>query len=141
VRLKLDILILLNHSYNNPSPSQPTPNVTIQFIEFTYCNDRFPTEKVTGKETKYAPLIRAIQNRGWNVAPLIVITTGTKRRHNQTTKTHLNQSLLKLKNVNTKNMLNTIPKMQSNSSWTSFSPKEELKTNNHSPRVDGRSTR
>jgi hypothetical protein len=33
---------------------QPTPSVTIQFIEFTYCNNIFPPKKVIEKETKYA---------------------------------------------------------------------------------------
>jgi hypothetical protein len=41
-RLKPDILLILNHLYDQPPPLHPAPNVIIQFIEFTYCNDRFP---------------------------------------------------------------------------------------------------
>ena len=43
-RLKPDILCILGHPYNHPPPEAPTPKITIQFIEFTYCNDRFSTE-------------------------------------------------------------------------------------------------
>jgi hypothetical protein len=60
------------------------------------------------KETKYAPLIRVIQNQGWTIAPLIVTTTGARGAIHQTTKTQLSQSLLKVKNTNTKNTLNAI---------------------------------
>ena len=41
--LKPDILCIIGHPYNSPPPKTPTPNTTIQFIEFTYCNDRFST--------------------------------------------------------------------------------------------------
>jgi hypothetical protein len=68
-----DILLMINHPYNNPPPMQPTPNITIQFIEFTYSNNRFPPEKVIEKEIKHALLIRDIQNQRWTITPLFVI--------------------------------------------------------------------
>ena len=43
-RLKPDILCILGHPYNHPPPEAPTPEITIQFIEFTYCSDRFTVE-------------------------------------------------------------------------------------------------
>jgi hypothetical protein len=84
----MDIL-LLNHSHDKPPPTYPTPEVTIQFVEFTYYNDRFLLEKTVEKETKYAPLIENIRNKGWQIAALIVITTGIKGAIHQATKTQL----------------------------------------------------
>ena len=77
-RLKPDIICLLGHPYNSPPPDAPTPTITIQFIEFTYCNDRFSVETRERKLTKYQPLIDNIIARGWNVAPLIVLASGAR---------------------------------------------------------------
>ena len=109
---------------------QPTPNITIQFIEFTYYNGKFLPKKVIEKETKYVPLIRDIQIQGWTIMPLIVITVGARGAIHQNTKTQLIQCLLRLKNTNTKNT-KTLIKMLLNFSCTSFLPKEEMKANNH----------
>jgi hypothetical protein len=54
------------------------PNLTIQFIEFTYCNDRFSPETLEAKNNKYKPLIDSIAARGWKVDPLIIITAGAR---------------------------------------------------------------
>ena len=43
----------------------------IEFIEFTYCHDRFPKQAITQKHKKYDPFIKAIQNNGWKTNPLI----------------------------------------------------------------------
>jgi hypothetical protein len=56
-----------------PPPEAPMPEITIQFIEFTYCNDRFFAETLERKTTKYQLLINNIKARGWNAAPLIVL--------------------------------------------------------------------
>jgi hypothetical protein len=77
-RLKPDILCLLGHPYNSPPLDAPTPTTTIQFIEFTYCNDRFSDETMDRKITKYQPLINDIVARGWNVAPIIVLASGAR---------------------------------------------------------------
>ena len=74
-RCKPDILFVKGHPYNNDPPSNSPHNLTIQFIEFTYCNDRFPKETITNKFQKYQPLLDSITNLGWEVDPLIVITT------------------------------------------------------------------
>jgi hypothetical protein len=77
-RLKPDILCVLGQPYNSPPPEVPTPITTIQFIEFTYCNDRVSSETTERKITKYQPLINDILARGWNVAPLIVLALGAR---------------------------------------------------------------
>ena len=77
-RLKPDILCILGHPYNSPPPEAPTPAITIQFIEFTYCNDKFSAETRERKTTKYQPLINNIITGGWNVAPLIVLASGAR---------------------------------------------------------------
>jgi hypothetical protein len=74
-RLKPDILCVICHPYNSPPPETPTPEITIQFIKFTYCNDRFSAETRERKFTKYQPLINNLISRGWNVAPLIVLAS------------------------------------------------------------------
>jgi hypothetical protein len=49
-RLKPDILLVLHHPHDKPPPQAPTPTVTIQFVEFTYCNDRFTPQKILEKK-------------------------------------------------------------------------------------------
>jgi hypothetical protein len=61
-----------------PPPTHPHPNLTIQFFEITYCNDRFLQDTVALKSAKYLPLIHSIQKRGWKVTPLITITTSAR---------------------------------------------------------------
>jgi hypothetical protein len=39
--VKPDVLGVLNHPHGKPPSSQPTLEVTSQFVEFTYYNDRF----------------------------------------------------------------------------------------------------
>jgi hypothetical protein len=56
----------------------PSPKHTIQFIEFTYCHDRFPEQALTHKHAKYDPLNNTIQNNGWKINPLITITAGVR---------------------------------------------------------------
>ena len=58
-------------------PTTLENNFKIQFIEFTYCNDRFSRETLIRKTERYQPLINNINNRGWNVET-IVITTGAR---------------------------------------------------------------
>ena len=77
-RFKPDIICVKGLPYQANPPTIPEDNFKIQFIEFTYCNDRFPPETITRKTEKYQPLIDNITNRGWNVEPLIVITTGAR---------------------------------------------------------------
>ena len=61
-----------------PPPIAPTPEIPIQYIEFTYCNDRFPAETIERKITKYQPLINNLTIKGWIVAPPIVIAAGAR---------------------------------------------------------------
>jgi hypothetical protein len=64
-----------NHS---TLPIAPSPNHTVQFIEFTYCHDRFPEQTLAQKHAKYDPLNQAIQNNGWITNPIITITAGVQ---------------------------------------------------------------
>jgi hypothetical protein len=64
-------------SLNNP-PTNIDALLTIQFIEFTFTNDRYPEDKINAKIAKYQPLLDDIQILGWNVAPLIVISAGVR---------------------------------------------------------------
>ena len=67
------------YTKSNGSPIlSPTPTHTIQFIEFTYCHDRFLGQAITHKHDKYHPLISNIQNKGWHTNPLITITVGVR---------------------------------------------------------------
>jgi hypothetical protein len=83
-RFKPNILCVRGIPYQQNPPLHPNPNIIIQFIEFTYCNDRFSTEKVASKTAKYQPLLNSIQARGWNVAPILIIIAGA----HATTHTH-----------------------------------------------------
>ena len=77
-RLKPDILCIKRLPYQNTPPSTPTDHLTIQFIEFTYINDRFSQETIDNKILKYQPPIDKLRLHRWKVDPLIVITTGAR---------------------------------------------------------------
>ena len=77
-RLKPDILCVRGLPYNDPPPDHVKHEYTIQFIEFTYCNDRFSPITIENKIAKYQPLIDDITSLGWKVDPLIVITSSAR---------------------------------------------------------------
>ena len=77
-RFKPDIICVKGLPYQANPPTTLENNLKDQFIEFTYCNDRFSPETIIRKIEKYQPLIDNITNRGWNVEPLIVITAGAR---------------------------------------------------------------
>lgn len=52
-RFKPDILCVKGLPHESDPPSNPSHNLTIQFIEFTYCNDTFPQETIENKIHKY----------------------------------------------------------------------------------------
>ena len=56
-RFKPDILCVKGLHYQFRPPIEPRDNFKIQFIEFTFCNDRFPKEAIGNKIVKYLPLI------------------------------------------------------------------------------------
>ena len=68
-KLRPDILCVIGAPNQIQTPISPSPNYTIQLIEFTYCHDRFPEQVLTHKHTKYGPLNNSIQNNGWRTNP------------------------------------------------------------------------
>jgi hypothetical protein len=88
-----NLLCVRGISYQHPPPTTPTPSITIRFIEFTFCNDRFPTDAVSQKINKYAPLLHDIQARGWQVALLMVLTAGARATTHISTMTLLHDTL------------------------------------------------
>ena len=77
-RLRPDILCVRDLPYNGAPPTHPHPNLVFQFIEFNFYNDRFSPNITALKYTKYQPFITILQSQGWNVAPLMVLTVGTR---------------------------------------------------------------
>lgn len=77
-RFKPDILCVKGLPYNIAASCGSNPELTIQFIEFTYCNDRFSPDTINRKLFKYQPLITSLIQYGWKVDPLIVITVGAR---------------------------------------------------------------
>ena len=77
-RLKPDILCIKGLPYQSTPPITSSDNLTIQFVEFTYTNDRFPQETINTKTQKYQPLIDTLNQQGWKTDPLIVITAGAR---------------------------------------------------------------
>jgi hypothetical protein len=49
-KLRPDIFYICNHPYNAEPPNQPNPALTVQFIEFTYCNDMYSLDKINEKQ-------------------------------------------------------------------------------------------
>jgi hypothetical protein len=91
-RLRPDILCIRNHPYNAEPPQEPNQTLTIQFIEFTYCNDRYSPAKIQEKFDKYLGLINDIKARGWNVDPLITLTAGARGSTHKNTITELKRA-------------------------------------------------
>jgi hypothetical protein len=77
-RFKPDLLCIKGLPHQSTPPSHTTDNLTVQFIEFTYTNDRFTQDTINNKTQKYQPLISDITQKGWKVDPLIVIVAGAR---------------------------------------------------------------
>ena len=59
-RFKPDILYIHGLPYQTLHPTDPNPQLIIQFIEFTYTNDCFFEERIKQKIDKYTPLVQSI---------------------------------------------------------------------------------
>ena len=77
-KLKPDILCMIGAPNYITPPISPSPSHIVQFIEFTYCHDRFPEQAIARKHSKYDPLNHAIHNNGWKTNPIITITAGVR---------------------------------------------------------------
>ena len=77
-KLRPDITCIIGTPSQTQAPITPSPKVTVQLIEFTYCHDIFIDQALTHKHNKYDPLINTIQNRGWQTTPFITITAGVR---------------------------------------------------------------
>jgi hypothetical protein len=93
VKLKPDLLCVQGLPYQGIPPTAPDHNLTIQFIEFTYCNDRFSHDTITVKTNKYQALLHELQAHNWKVAPLIVLTASARASTHVTTMTLLHDKL------------------------------------------------
>jgi hypothetical protein len=98
-RLRPDILCIQNHPYNAEPPQEPNHTLTVQFIEFTYCNDRYSPDKIQEKTDKYLGLINNIKARGWNVDPLITLTAGARGSTHKNTISELKRAYSLPKNI------------------------------------------
>jgi hypothetical protein len=98
-KLRPDILCIRNHPYNAEPPKEPNHILTTQFIEFTYCNDRYSPNKIQEKTNKHLRLINDIKARGWNLDPLITLTTGARGSIHKQTISKLKQTYTLPKNL------------------------------------------
>ena len=56
-QFKLDILCIKGLCYKFEPPTNHNTNLIVQFIEFTYCNDKFSPKTIVAKIKKYQPSI------------------------------------------------------------------------------------
>jgi hypothetical protein len=98
-KLRPDILCIRNHPYNADPPQEPNHTLIVQFIEFTYCNDRYSLEKIQEKTDKYLGLINDIKVRGWNVDLLITLTAGARSSTHKNTISKLKRAYTLPKNI------------------------------------------
>ena len=77
-RFKPDILCMKGLLYKFEPPTNHNVNVTVQFIQFTYRNDKFSPETIAAKTKKYQPLIDDLTNNGWKINQPIVIIVGAR---------------------------------------------------------------
>jgi hypothetical protein len=98
-KLRPDILCIRNHPYNAEPPQEPNHTLIVQFIEFTYCNDRYSLDKIQEKTNKYLGLINDIKARGWNVDPLITLTARARGSTHKNTISKLKHAYSFPKNI------------------------------------------
>jgi hypothetical protein len=98
-RLIPDILCICNHLDNAEPPQEPNQTLTIQFIEFTYCNDRYSPNKIQEKTEKYLGLINDIKARDWNVDLLITLTAGARGSTHKNTISEIKRAYSLPKNI------------------------------------------
>jgi hypothetical protein len=91
-KLRPHILCIRNHPYNADPPQGPNYTLTVQFIEFTYCNDRYSPDKNQEITDKYLGLINDNKARGWNVDPLITLTARARGSTHKNTISELKQA-------------------------------------------------
>ena len=79
-KFKLDILCTKGLPYKSESLTNHNDNFNVQFIEFTYYNDKFSLETIAAKTKKYQvePVIDDLIYNGWKVDPLMVIIVGAR---------------------------------------------------------------
>jgi hypothetical protein len=87
-----NVMLDSDHPYNAEPPQEPNHILTIQFIEFTYCNDKYSPAKIQEKTNKYLGLINDIKARGWNVDPLITLTACARGSTHKNTITKLKRA-------------------------------------------------
>jgi hypothetical protein len=98
-RLRPNILCIRNHPYNVEPPQEPNHTLTVQFIEFTYYNDRYSPDKIQDKTDKYLGLINDINARGWNVDLVITLIACTKGSTHKNTISKLKRAYSLPKNI------------------------------------------
>ena len=63
-KLRLDIIYIQGATYEQNGPPIPTPDLTIQILEFTFTHDGFLDQAIQTKEDNYNPLVDAISAHG-----------------------------------------------------------------------------
>ena len=105
-------MCIIGASNQTQTPILPSPNYIVQFIEYTYCHDKFPEQARRHKHTKYDPLITTLQNNGWKTNPLITITVGVRGAIHEN---FIEQLIdLNVPKTYTKTLMKTYTKMPSN---------------------------
>jgi hypothetical protein len=90
-----NVMLDSNQTYYASETTHTTQNPhrnPIQFIEFTYCNDKYSPAKIQEKTNKYLGLINDIKARGWNVDPLITLTACARGSTHKNTITKLKRA-------------------------------------------------
>jgi hypothetical protein len=105
-KLRLDILCILGAPIHTPTPIALSHLDTVQFIDFTYCHDRFPEQAIAQKHAIYDPLINEIRSDGWKTKPLITITAGMRGAIHEQSITKLID--LSIPKTNIKNLMKNI---------------------------------
>lgn len=131
-RFKPNILCICGISYQHNPLGPLNPNLTIRFIEFTYCNDKFSSNKVLFKTTKHLPLMNSIRILGWNVAPLVVVIAEIIVTTYIPCITQLQETFYILK-TSIKNALKCVKQQPYTIPCPYYSIKEDLETINHYP--------
>ena len=120
--LKLNILCVLDTPPTTKLHSTPNPNLNIQILKFTYCNDKFLMKATSHKLNQYTNPRSILSQHIWTVFLPIIITTRIKRTVHILIVKHRRE--LEILTSQIHRLMENLHKLQSTTSYTSFLTKE-----------------
>lgn len=105
VRFKPEMLHVKGLPYLSTPPLNPSDNLTIQIIKFTYTNNKFSRETINNIITKHQVSINNLSHHGWKIGLLVAITAGARGTTHAPSMKHMEIKFQLFEAINTNNYL------------------------------------